>query len=255
MIENTFIHLPSIGPVTEVNLWRRGILTWGDLEAELEQWPDSPERRRDLAAGLLACRQNRERPLYFQERLPVAERWRLYRDFRHRCAFLDIETTGINSDFNEITVIGIYDGEQMHQFVNGENLHDFEEAIESFDLLVTFNGSRFDLPFIVRYFRNFRFRQAHIDLLYVLRRLGLRGGLKRIESLLSLERAPEIQGLGGYEAVLLWQRHLEGDAGALPRLLLYNRADVVNLHTIMELAWERLYRDLELAARRPLSRP
>jgi uncharacterized protein YprB with RNaseH-like and TPR domain len=253
MLEHTFIHLPSIGPATELNLWREGILTWDDLESRLQSWPVSTARRRHLAAGLRASRQNRSRALYFHERLPSAERWRLYRDFRHRCAFLDIETTGISNDLHEITVIGVYDGEQMHQFISGENLEEFEEVIGSFDLLVTFNGSRFDLPFIVRHFRNFRFRQAHIDLLYVLRRLGFRGGLKSIEPLLGIYRPPETLGMSGFEAVFLWQQHLHGDSGALSRLLLYNRADVVNLQTIMELAWDRLYRNLELATCRPLT--
>jgi hypothetical protein len=247
MIEHTFIHLPSIGARTEMNLWRQGVLTWDDLETFLQQRQVSPRRQR-LAEQIRASRRYRRQPAYFHHRLPPAERWRLYRDFLGRCAFLDIETTGMSGTYHEITVIGLYDGSQVYQFINGENLERFEDAVQAYDLLVTFNGSRFDLPFIERFFRNFRFHHAHIDLRWVLQRLGIPGGLKRIEPLFGISRPGAIQDLGGYEAVLLWNQYLQGEVEALRRLLQYNQADVVNLKTIMELAWDRLHRQLELAA-------
>jgi hypothetical protein len=190
--------------------------------------------------------ENRGMAAYFHNCLPFSERWRLYRDFIHSCGFLDIETTGISSEGHEITVIGIYDGKQMDQFISGRNLQKFEDAVEAYDLLVTFNGARFDLPFITRYFRNFHFRQAHIDLRHVVRRLGYRGGLKHIEPLFGICRSPEIKDMSGYEAVVLWHEHHRGNPNALKRLLLYNEADVINLKTIMDIAWERLQRELEL---------
>jgi uncharacterized protein YprB with RNaseH-like and TPR domain len=79
--------------------------------------------------------------------------------------------------------------------------------------------------------------------------------LKKIEPLLGITREPEIQEMGGWDAVILWQRHLNGDPDALRRLLLYNRADVVNLKLLMERAWQELHRNLELAATRPLPCP
>ena len=252
MIENTFLHLPHIGPKTEVELWRRGILTWDDLKLHLKDWPKNTERRRRIARQLHESIENRGQASYFYNRLPSAERWRLYRDFRSRCGFLDIETTGMSSYDHEITVIGLYDGHRMYHFINGENLEEFEQAVEGYDLLITFNGCRFDLPFIAGFFPNLRFRQAHIDLLHVARRLGYRGGLKRIEPLFGIFRDSEIQEMSGYEAVLLWHEHLGGSPDALPTLLKYNEADVVNLKTIMEIAWERLQQELELAAGRML---
>lgn len=252
MLENTFLHLPHIGPKTEINLWRQNILTWDDLEVHLKDWPKHPDRRRRMTTRLQESREQLGQAGYFHEHLPSAERWRLYGDFRDRCAFLDIETTGITLYGHEITVIGLYDGKQMYHFVNGQNLEEFEDAIEYYDLIVTFNGSRFDLPFITGFFRNFRFRQAHIDLRHVVRRLGCRGGLKSIEPLFGICRNPEIQEMSGYEAVILWHEYLRGEADALKRLLLYNEADVVNLKTIMDIAWERLCRELELAAGRLL---
>jgi uncharacterized protein YprB with RNaseH-like and TPR domain len=252
MLENTFLHLPHIGPRTEIDLWRQSILTWNDLELHLRNWPRNSQRRKLMTCRLQESIVHREQSLYFHNVLPSNEQWRLYRDFYHNCAFIDIETTGVTPYGHEITVIGLYDGVEMHHFVNGVNLEEFEDAVAAFDLLVTFNGSRFDLPFIAHFFPNFPERQAHIDLLHVVRRLGYRGGLKSIEPLFGIARDPQIQEMSGYEAVMLWQYHLRGDPEALPRLLLYNEADVVNLKTIMDIAWERLHRELELAVGRLL---
>jgi len=54
------------------------------------------------------------------------------------------------------------------------------------------------------------------------------------------------------EAVVLWHEYRQGNGDALQKLLLYNEADVVNLKTIMDTVWERLQRELELAAGRLL---
>ena len=40
----------------------------------------------------------------------------------------------------------------MRQFVHGYNLNEFPRALEELDLLVTFNGTQFDLPVLKSYF-------------------------------------------------------------------------------------------------------
>ena len=252
MLENTFLHLPYIGPKTEIDLWRQSILTWDQLEPHLDHWPSNGQNRALMKSCLQESREHRDQAAYFHKILPPAERWRLYKDFQHSCAFLDIETTGMTVYGHEITVIGLYDGRHTHHFINGHNMEEFEDAVDSYDLLVTFNGSRFDLPFISGFFRNLQFRQAHIDLLHVVRRLGYRGGLKSIEPLFGIARSAEIQEMSGFEAVVLWHQYQQGNGESLRKLLLYNEADVVNLKIIMDTAWERLCRELELAAGRLL---
>jgi uncharacterized protein YprB with RNaseH-like and TPR domain len=79
---------------------------------------------------------------------------------------------------------------------------------------------------------------VHLDLRFILARLGFKGGLKRIEPRFGIRRPPEVDGMDGYEAVLLWARHCRGDYTALPTLLTYNREDVVNMETLMEGAFQ-----------------
>jgi uncharacterized protein YprB with RNaseH-like and TPR domain len=166
--------------------------------------------------------------------------WRLYSDFRQRVAYLDIETTGLWFELDDITVIGLYDGSSTKSFVLGENLDEFAQEIARYSLIVTFNGACFDLPFLRTRFPGFDQGLAHLDLRYLLKRLGYSGGLKRIEPELGINRPGALGELDGYCAVLLWNKHLQGRKGALDTLLRYNLEDVVNLERLAQLAYNSM---------------
>lgn len=239
MLKNTFIHIQGVGTRTESSLWRRGILTWEGFLSQsgvvLSQSRD-PLVREELQRSLKNIR-NIE---YFNEKLKSSETWRLYDSFKHTAVYLDIETSGSYMGMDEITVIGLYDGGRVRTFINGVDLNDFEIAIAEYDLVVTFNGGAFDLPFIRRSFPGITLPATHIDLRFLLKRLGYSGGLKTIEKTLGLAREDGIQGLNGWDAVLLWQAHCNGDGSALDRLVRYNTADIVNLRPLMEMAFQRM---------------
>jgi hypothetical protein len=220
-------------------LWGRGILTWFDF-LNYDGLIFSKGRDRFVRDELKVSIERRNDITFFKERLSSGEMWRLFEAFNNSIVYLDIETSGGYQGIDEITVIGIYDGINIRSFVNGYNLEEFESAIEPYDLIATFNGSCFDIPYIRRHFRNISLPPGHIDLRFVLKRLGYRGGLKKIEKELGLTRGKEIEGMNGYHAVLLWQEHLWGKKGALDRLLKYNAADIVNLKPLMEKAYSRM---------------
>jgi len=175
-------------------------------------------------------------PGFFHGRLPSREMWRLYSEFADRALFLDIETTGLSPHYDQVTMIGALGNGKLALFVNGVNLHQFPAYIAQFPLLVTFNGSQFDLPFLRAHFPGARLDQAHIDLRFVLRSLGYRGGLKAIERNLGLTRDAAIEGVDGFEAVRLWHCWRRGERAALRKLALYNLADVVNLVELVDIA-------------------
>jgi uncharacterized protein YprB with RNaseH-like and TPR domain len=237
MLKRTFMHLPRVGPATELHLWRQGLQTWDDLLAARRVPGVSPGRLARHQRHLEESLAHLDQPAYFSRRLPAAERWRLFDQYRPRTAYLDIETTGANWPHLTVTVIGLYDGRDFQQFVLGQNLQDFLAHIDAYPVLVTFNGSQFDLPVLEAVFGR-PFPQAHIDLRFVLARLGYKGGLKKIEPRFGLQRPAELEGLDGYDAVLLWERARRGDAAALETLLAYNREDVINLETLMEQAYQ-----------------
>jgi uncharacterized protein YprB with RNaseH-like and TPR domain len=238
MLKHTFQHIHGIGEKTEKRIWAAGITNW-------EEFLDSPcPAALPLCLRDMACRELEQslRALefsdapYFHERLPKALHWRLYPEFGQRIAYLDIETTGMTAGTSAITVIGLYDGEQPQVYVQGQNLSCFADVIEDFTLLVTYNGKLFDLPFI-RQELGLPLNQAHIDLRYPLAALGYKGGLKKIERSLGVEREGVVALLDGWCAVLLWQYHEQGEEGALETLLRYNLEDVIHLPTLLALVY------------------
>jgi hypothetical protein len=238
MLKRTFIHLPGVGEHTEAHFWRQGLHTWEDFLAAAAVSGLGRERLVFLRAAVKESLAQEDNPAYFGPLLPPAERWRLFRLFRARAAYLDIETTGYTWPGLQVTVVGLYDGATMRQFVHGKNLQEFPQALENLDLVITFNGSQFDLPVLRAYFPGLQLPPVHLDLRFILGRLGFKGGLKKIEPRFGIHRPPEVAGMDGYEAVLLWDRHCRGDYHALDQLLTYNREDVVNLEILMDRAFQ-----------------
>lgn len=242
MLRQTFLHIAGVGYRTEERLWRSGVRAWEDVSrARLERVvPPGLGRRVADAVSDSEDALGRGRYRYFADRLPVREHWRAWPEFRNRVAFLDIETTGLDLGRNAVTVVGLYDGRRKRSFVRGENLEDLPKVLGDARLLVTFNGSRFDLPFLRRAFPRMRLDQIHVDLLGPLRRLGFRGGLKAIERRLGIERSDATAGMQGSDAVRLWEAYERGEEDALDLLREYNLEDVVNLEPLMTFAYDGL---------------
>ena len=239
MLEQTFIHIPGIGPKTEQAIWGQGVLTWKQFLIH-ERPILSPEKDRLIRQELTSSLEHREDIHFFLDRLSTPDLWRLYPAFRNKTVFLDIETDGGLQGFDEITVIGLYDGRQVQTFINGINLEAFEEAVLAYELVITYNGSGFDLPCLRRSFRHLSLPAGHIDLRHLLKRIGLSGGLKAIEKKVGLVREPQVEGLDGFDAVRLWRAYQWGDRSSLDRLILYNTMDIVHLKPLMELGFQKM---------------
>jgi uncharacterized protein YprB with RNaseH-like and TPR domain len=243
LLEHTFIHVSGIGPKTEQRLWQRGILTWKQY-LNCEKALFSSARDTFVRKNLQESLENLQNILFFQERLSSEDMWRLFHSFKDRAVYLDIETSVGHHGADEITVVGLYDGHNVQTFVNGVNLNELEIGVAPYDVVITFNGSLFDLPVIRRHFPHIALPPVHIDLRFFLRKLGYRGGLKTIEKTFSLSRASEIEGMTGYDAVRLWKAYENGDRSALKRLIQYNTADIVHLKPLMEKGYYEMKRRL-----------
>src|SRR5713226_1646050 len=243
MLQQTFIHIPGIGRRTELDLWRHSIHSWDDaarfekrfgavgarLHQKLDEYiPLSREavRRKDAA--------------FFERLSTMGEAWRVFPEFADECVYLDIETTGLSSVFDTVTMVGLYDGREYKVFVEGDNLQELPSQLRNYSVMVTFNGAGFDLRFLKLAFPEIKFPPIHIDLRWVTRKLGMKGGLKSIEEKFGLKRAASVEDVTGFDATVLWARHLRGEKSALEQLIQYNTEDVVHLKAIMEIAYDKL---------------
>jgi uncharacterized protein YprB with RNaseH-like and TPR domain len=233
----------AIGHTTEQRLWQAGILTWDDaLAADPAALPLTPTQRALLPPTIRESQAALDAGdfRYFAKMLPTSEHWRAAPDFMDRVGFLDIETNG-GMRPDDVTIIGVYDGFDSRIYVKDRDLHEFEADADRYAVWVTFFGTGFDVPFLKRRFPDLPFDQMHIDLCGALRRLGYKGGLKRIEETLGIGRTDEVSGMSGMDAVRLWRQYRRyNDEGALQRLIDYNRADIENLQMLLAFAFGRL---------------
>lgn len=154
-------------------------------------------------------------------------------------AYIDIETTGLSPSGSEITVVGIYlcreEDSEFIQFVGRDiNAEAIMEALEGVDEIYTYNGSRFDLPFIHSYCGvDLTIHFHHRDLMFDCWKKNLHGGLKGVERQLGIAR--EDKEVDGREAIRLWWKYVDSfDLEALDKLCAYNKEDVVNLKTLRD---------------------
>jgi len=255
MLKNSFQHIPGIGSITERNMWSSGIVDW-DCLITGRQGKLSLKTFETIAAytkkSLEELADNN--PNYFSDLLPANQHWRFFPEFRESTAYIDIETTGIKMFGFEITTIALYDGESIRYYVQGQNLDDFMDDIQNYNVIITYNGKSFDVPFIEGQFKT-RLNHAHIDLRYVLKSLGYTGGLKLCEKAVGLDRN-DLDGVDGCFAVLLWlDYHEENNVKALETLLAYNIEDVVNLETLMVMAYNGKIKDTPFYESHQLSLP
>ena len=245
MLANTLCHIPRVSLNKERMLWDQGVKTWDCYRAIGKS-----------AAYLDECELQLEQrnPMFFADGLKSEQHWRLFGDFQDSVAYVDIETTGLDRDECEITTIALYNGSEVRTYVNGRNLSAFTREIQQYKLLVTFNGKCFDVPFINRYF-GIELAHAHIDLRFVLKRLGYSGGLKQIERQLGIDRG-ELRDVDGFFAVTLWHEYKKRkNEAALETLLAYNCADVINLERLMVHAYNQNIMATPFATERQLKMP
>jgi len=247
MIEHTFQMLPSVGAKKERSLWEAGILDWDDF----------------LASDCIGCvkpsLKERSDPIIMQatellkdddacalsDLIPKSEHWRMYDHFKDDAAYLDIETDGLSRD-SLITVVTVHRKDRTYTLTEGFDLdpESLSEALDGAKMLVTFNGSCFDVPVLKNSFPEVDFDIPQFDLRFASRKVGFKGGLKPLEIELGIHRSEDIIDVDGAMAVHLWhQWERNSDEDALNILREYNRADTINLEYIAGIIYDRLVTD------------
>ncbi|MFB6140677.1 MAG: ribonuclease H-like domain-containing protein [Halosimplex sp.] len=240
-IENSFIPVDGVGEKTERSLWKSGITHWDAFDPSAVGARQAENVESFVATA--AERLDDGDAAFFRERFPSGSHWRCYENFREGACFLDIETTGLDSQRHDVTVVGLHSPGETEVLVAGRDLTAgrLQRRLDDASILVTFNGKRFDVPFLETAF-DVDVDVPHVDLLYPCRRLGLTGGLKAIERETGIDR--DRPDLSGEDAVRLWREYERGDERALETLVSYNRDDTENLRLLADDVVDRLHGDV-----------
>jgi uncharacterized protein YprB with RNaseH-like and TPR domain len=243
MIESTFCFLPGVGLMTERRWWERGIQSWGTFLSRTAVPGIGRGRKAHYDYEVAQAQEQYEggNARFLGGRLAPRHQWRLYEWLRPKAVYVDIET----DSFGRITIVGLHAHGSMTSLIRGESLTQarLSDELAQYDLLVTFCGASFDLPMLHGQFPLLQLDQPHIDLYRLARAVGLRGGLKSIETAMGIIRRDDLLGMDGSDAVRWWNRWRHSrDADALERLIAYNEADCANLEPLADLLYTRLAR-------------
>lgn len=168
-----------------------------------------------------------------------------------RIGVLDIETTGLNPARNKFILGGLLDMQTMtmHQYF-AENRSEERQALESFaaevsglDMVITYNGRHFDMPFINRRLQSFSAAGCapyDLDLYLVvnghspIKRFVPNLRQKTVENYMGLwqNRTDEISGAESVELYNSYEK--TGDPELCRKILLHNSDDVLQLSRLLK---------------------
>ncbi len=245
MIRHTFSILNGIGERFEHRLWRSGILTWDDFCRckEILGIPTLKKLLYNSQLNILSDELNNRNSEFLASNIKKADHWRLFEEFKGDAVCLDIETNGLHYKYGGyITMVGLYNGFEWRYLIRGENLtsRNLSKELKGYKYLITFYGLVFDVPFLLNYFSDIRLNIPHFDLCMAARKLGINGGMKKIEDLFGIPRDLSVQGFNGYDAVKLWRLYQNGNLEARYLLMRYNMQDTVNLFRLAEIFYKML---------------
>ncbi|MGA2404459.1 MAG: ribonuclease H-like domain-containing protein [Syntrophobacteraceae bacterium] len=231
-----------MGKKSEKALWEKGFTTW---ERYVDSFPNQyclfgPSTSDSLLRESMAAYERGDMA-FFAKALPTAEYYRVALEFPDDVLFFDIETTGLSTHYDIITMVGWSLGKSYGVYINGQDDTRLRAALAQAKAIVTFNGTLFDLKFIEKHFQALTIPGVHIDLRFFAKRVGLSGGQKAIEAEIGFKRASAIGDMLGEAAPILWHKYRRGDLDAMKRLIEYNHADVEGMKWILDICTKRYF--------------
>jgi len=162
--------------------------------------------------------------------------------------FLDIETTGLSSSKNKIILVGLLTKTYFYQFFAEERkeevdiLNELVCILKDIDILVTFNGTSFDIPFLNQRFKfhNIDYKipsASSFDLYLIFKKYSTHFNLpnyklKTIEKLAGIQREDLISGKESVELFNKYEKNRKPDIKDI--ILLHNKEDILNMPILLD---------------------
>lgn len=234
MIRGAFAHFPGIGPHRLRRLQQAGVQDWRILLEDPKVAGLGAVGQARLREAVESCEQavQCDDIAFLVDRFKQQDRWRILGTFFARATFFDIETSGLDRD-SDVTLVSCLHRDRLYSFLRGQSLDRFLEVLDDVDLLVSFNGTSFDVPRIEDAFHIPACPCPHLDLRWLCYHASMSGGLKAIETEIGIERPADLRSIDGEQACWLWGMwEQDGDAKARHVLERYCGADVLTLKLV-----------------------
>lgn len=185
----------------------------------------------------------------FNESFFVSNIFQSYMDHLN-CVFLDIETTGLNAEFNKVILIGVVKIQQdaliATQFLAEEKdeekkiLESLAHILKNTHVIYNYNASSFDIPFLNKRFQknNISFyipKYSSFDLYKMIKTYEYVQlpdyKLKTVEKFLGIQRSDMIS---GKESIALYNQYIDSyDPNLKEKILKHNLEDIYYLTKVI----------------------
>jgi uncharacterized protein YprB with RNaseH-like and TPR domain/predicted nuclease with RNAse H fold/dephospho-CoA kinase len=239
LLYSSLMHIPFISQKEENAYWGKGICDlsqlWEVLYSKDTLFIDLPSDLISKSIEDISNGRTNEILSELSKKSGSKDFYRVAYSYPEDVMFLDIETTGLSQIYHYVTLIGWMISGSYHYWLPGMDNSVFLNTFKRVKLIITFNGVKFDCPFIKKTFNHPEVSvKPNIDLMYLCRSFDYTKGQKNIEREMGFKRPDEITDCNGKEAIALWYKFLFGDNSALNKLIAYNFYDILGMLFILD---------------------
>jgi uncharacterized protein len=248
MIETCFTIFEGISEKTEATIKIQGIKDWNAFLKKDTIKGISSKRKAFYNSRILSLKQalRKDDISLLATHIPLHKQWMLYKYYKEDALFIDIEVTGVKKD-DYVFLIAIYDGINTKLMIRDINLNlqELKKFLAKYPMLISFNGTVHDIPFLKKRYPDLFSDVLHMDLRFLTQKISFRGGLKKIEKLLGIKRTEIQEKYRSGDIKRLWRMWKgSGDKYYLNLLIEYAEDDVISLKKIAECTIDRLKKEI-----------
>ncbi len=247
MLIKTFLHLAGFTKKREKELWDKGVRNWTLFNRLKERHihslgfkPQIYNKYRDFIKKSQSNLRVKNH-LFFSNFLPKEETWRLYPEFSKDTCFMNVLTSGRCASQHDIGMITVSSNKKVTNFVQGQNLDEkhLKKELSKYKVVVTFDGSKFDMPFIQNKFPKIKIDHIQLELRKLYSKIH-KENIYQIKHQINSQLGMEINDHKAMQMVSKWKKN--DDNILLNKLKNYSRINNLSMNYLLNNIYKTLSR-------------